>query len=227
MFRELTWDSNFFHKKVGELTLDNGHVETFPKVDLLYVKSKNETIPEIKGYHCRYAENKVVYTKELTDSGARHEKIHSISKKPYQVEDLYQLAYITGKFSRFNLDPNIPEADFTRLYRTWIDKSISGENATDLFIYVDQEETAGFISYQQEKGYAMATLAGVSPAQQGKKIGKALFKHLEQVVFDQGQRELRIPTQAVNQHACTFYEKLGYTILESTSIKHYYRDDSL
>ncbi|MBL4663030.1 MAG: dTDP-4-amino-4,6-dideoxygalactose transaminase [Flavobacteriaceae bacterium] len=71
----------------------------------------------------------------------------------------------------------------------------------------------------------MATigLIAVNSSHQGKGIGGELINAVEVQLLDRGITTLRIPTQLKNEQACKFYKKLGYSPIEKTDIKHYWR----
>jgi dTDP-4-amino-4,6-dideoxy-D-galactose acyltransferase len=227
MYRELSFDSEFFHKKVGELILDEQGISIPADVDLLYVKSKKDVLPELPGFHCSYGEKKVFYQKSLNDEYPPVSEIRSIHEIDYQLEDLYSLAYESGKYSRFHLDPQFKQEDFKRLYRTWIDQSLNGTQAKDVLVYLLNNKMAGFLTYQYEEQQGELGLLAVAPEFQGMGIGRAFFHHIEGLFLRSGIDTITFPTQAINLPACRFYDQQGYQIIEVLYIKHYYRDDTI
>jgi dTDP-4-amino-4,6-dideoxy-D-galactose acyltransferase len=227
MYRELSFDSEFFHKKVGELLLDEQEISIPADVELLYVKSKNDIYPELPGFHCSYGEKKVFYQKKLTDDYPPGAAIRSIHEIDYQLEDLYALAYESGKYSRFHLDPQFKQEDFKRLYRRWIDQSLKGNLAKDVLVYMLDNKMAGFITYQYAEQRGELGLLAVAPEFQGMGIGKAFFHHIEGLFLRSGVERITFPTQEINLPACRFYDQQGYQIIDVLYIKHYYRDDSI
>ena len=138
-------------------------------------------------------------------------------------EQIYKLAFESGKFSRFKLDNNFQQNEFEALYKIWVDNSFSKEIADEILVYKEQSAILGFITYKIIENYAIIGLLGVCYEQQGKGIGRKLLEAVENVLSDKQIKELRIPTQLQNEQACGFYTKLGYNIIEETTIKHYWK----
>ena len=136
---------------------------------------------------------------------------------------IYKLSFESGKFSRFNLDPNFENDKFQELYRLWIDNSISNIFADDLLVYLDQNEIIGFITYKTQDNIATIGLVAVSQNCQGKGIGSQLLKAVEHKLTNHSIKTLLIPTQQINEIACNFYKKQGYRIEETLFIKHYWK----
>lgn len=222
----LEWDSNFFNKKIGviEIEEENGVLLDFEGFDLIYVKQiKNEYI-EIKDFKEAYFETKVVFSKNISKSNnLLNGFIFSAFDTIINREQLYKLAYESGKFSRFKLDNNFQKHEFEELYKRWVDNSFSNDHADTILVYKDSSVILGFITYRIFNDYATIGLIAVCVTHQGKGIGKALLKAVENEVANSLVKELRISTQLQNELACGFYTKLGYSIMKKTIIKHYWR----
>lgn len=53
-------------------------------------------------------------------------------------DDLLQLAYESGKYSRFKLDKNLTPKVFTDMYKLWIENSVNGQMADRIYV-VEQD----------------------------------------------------------------------------------------
>jgi dTDP-4-amino-4,6-dideoxy-D-galactose acyltransferase len=222
----LEWDSSFFKKKIGEIEFEKsdefliGH----EKFDLLYLKQVDDVFFEIDNFKQTFSETKVVFAKKISDINNKiDEFIRSDFDKESYIEQIYQLAYESGKFSRFKLDENFLEREFIELYKKWVDNSFIREFADSILIYVDQQKVLGFVTYNVFDNYATIGLIAIVPEMQGKGIGKKLIYAVENKLNDLMIDELRISTQIQNKNACSFYTKLGYNIKVKTIIKHYWR----
>ena len=224
MINRLDWDSNFFEIEIGELiSQENFNYENADTFDLFYIKSNKDFELEINNFENTFSENKVVFSKILNFSKRSKNNIFSVSKIDYKIEDIYELAYESGKFSRFFLDNNFTMEKFKELYKKWVDNSISKLFADDLFVYQEDNKTIGFLTYKIKNEIATIGLIAVSQNQQGKGIGGKLLNYLENFLFKSNINILSIPTQENNIAACNFYKKQGYNINEKTIVKHYWK----
>lgn len=220
MIRKLEWDSQFFSLNVGEWKGGAGVLaEAF---DVIYVKSADSISPEIEGYERIFGERKVVFAKTLSEDGDISPNVRKVDKND-DINNLYSLAYESGKHSRFRLDERFGIDSFKKLYRAWIDNSLNGRFADEVLVYNEDDTVEGLVTYKVSRNLATIGLIAVSPYKQGKGIGKKLLQAVEQRLVQDGIYELRIPTQLENEAACAFYTKLGYTIAETTHIMHYWK----
>jgi dTDP-4-amino-4,6-dideoxy-D-galactose acyltransferase len=220
------WDSLFFNKKVGEIEFDNINqsFEELTQFDLIYSKQKQEAIFEINDFEHTYTETKVIFSKNINKSNNPvNSAISSVLNTDINKDQIYKLAFESGKFSRFKLDNKFEQDEFEKLYKIWIDNSLANKIADDVLIYKQGDTVLGLITYKISDHYATIGLLATDPEIQGKGIGTILVKAVEDRLANAMISELRIPTQLQNEKACSFYTKLGYTIKEKIIIKHYWR----
>lgn len=228
MIAEKKWDSDFFNLKIGEVNFADGKdYSNFQYYDLLYVVSDEDFDLQIDGFTNSFSEQKVKFHKKLSEILQTNENVFSHSEIEYNIQELYQLAFESGKHSRFLLDKNFGTEKFKELYRIWIDNSISKTFADDVFLYKNNQEIAGLLTYKTTDDNATVGLIAVSNKHQGKGIGGILLKHLETILYQKGITSLTIPTQFENKQACNFYSKQGYSIFENTFIKHFWKYDTI
>lgn len=222
----LEWDSHFFNKKIGVIEIKEeieipSDLESF---DLLYVKQIEDEYFEIKDFKQNHAETIVVFSKSISKSRIPlNNFIFSAFDTNANKEQIYKLAFESGKFSRFKLDNNFKQHEFEALYKTWVANSFSKEFADAILVYKERNIILGFITYKIIEDNAIIGLLGVCDKHQGKGIGRALLVEVENELSNKQIKELRIPTQLQNKQACGFYVKLGYNIIEKTIIKHYWK----
>lgn len=224
--KKLDWDSEFFSLEVGEI--NNTSTEFLNNeqhfFDLIYLKQNEDVDLSIAGFEKTFQETKVIFTKSLTDKNVIHSDSIDFDEKPIENEKLYDLAYLSGNYSRFLLDNKFGKEKFEILYRTWIDNSINKKFAEKIFYTIHDNQISGFVTLQTHGEYATIGLIAVDSAFQGKGIGRTLISDCENYCFLKGIKELRIPTQEENIGACTFYKKIGYSVMEKTFIKHYWKN---
>jgi ribosomal protein S18 acetylase RimI-like enzyme len=221
MIKELTWDSEFFGYKIGEWVVNDDLQADPTGFDLVYVKSSDPVAPQLDGFHLAFSETRVIFSKQWTGNEI-DQNIRSVSELD-DINLLYEFAYECGKYSRFKLDERFGIDKFKKLYRAWMDKSLTHHMADDVFVFLEKNVIAGFGAYKIHEGYGDMTLMAVAPDQQGKGIGKKLLTHAANAMVSKGITEMRIPTQLENDAACAVYRKLGYKIVETTYLKHYWK----
>jgi dTDP-4-amino-4,6-dideoxy-D-galactose acyltransferase len=222
----LDWDSNFFNMKIGVIEINEAIIisSDIQNFDLLYVKQIEDKYFELECFKENFAETKVVFSKSISkSSNPLRDFIFSAFDTDVNKEQIYKLAFESGKFSRFKLDSNFQQHEFEALYKTWVDNSFNKELADAILLYKEVNEILGFITYKVIEDYATVGLLGVCDKHQGIGIGRALLTEVENELSRIQIKELRIPTQLQNKSACGFYTKLGYNIMEKTIIKDYWR----
>lgn len=223
--KKLGWDSEFFGFEVGELNTSTAFLNTeHQNFDLIYIKQNEDLDLSIVGYEKTFQETKIIFTKSLADKNVIHLDLIDFDEKPIKNEKLYELAYLSGNYSRFLLDHQFGKEKFKNLYRTWIDNSINKKFADKIFYTIHDNKISGFVTLQTRCEYASIGLIAVDPAFQGKGIGGILISICEHYCFLKNFKELRIPTQEENIGACNFYKKIGYSVMEKTFIKHYWKN---
>jgi len=223
MVAKLNWDSDFFNISIGELIQTNEAAFESDSFDLVYVKINNSIPVFSSGFENTFSETKVIFHKKLGSKSPIDRAIISLFSSQYSVNDLYELAYESGKFSRFKLDPRFGEPNFRKLYKAWVDNSINKSIADDVLVYKELDRIIGFVTYKIKGNAATIGLIAVSSDFQGKGIGKKLVESVQNAILDKDRTALQIPTQLENTSACLFYEKLGYKIIETTFLTHFWK----
>lgn len=228
MINRLNWDSVFFNIQVGELVIDSATEIDFSAsiyYDFIVVKQEVEKLISISGFDCIFQESKVVFVKNLEQQAPRKipDFVLDSDSTSIQNQELYPLAYESGKFSRYNLDSNFTQFQFQDLYQKWVDNSINKSFADKIFFIKDNDIIQGFVTIKKNNNQASIGLIAVSEHQQGKGFGSILIKAAEDYCISENIFNLLIPTQKENVPANNFYSKLGYSIENHTIIKHYWK----
>lgn len=225
--RTLDWDSTFFNLKIGETDVDSFDVNNISSFDLVYIKSLIDFTLNIENYTNSYSELKITYSKELKISSSECNFIIDVRKANFNINTLYNLAYESGKYSRFRLDIKFSKIQFKKLYRTWIDNSLVFSFADIFDVYIEDNIILGFITCKISGNDAKIGLLSVDKNSQGKGIGTKLLKCIENKLYNQNIKNLYIPTQEINFQACNFYKKNGYSIDNKIYIKHFWKNDTI
>lgn len=224
MIKRLDWDSDFFGIKIGELIYEPRiNLENSIDFDLLYLKSKKNFELEITNFINNFSETKLTFIKKLIENDSESSNIFSVNEIDHQTNEIYELAFESGKHSRFFLDKNFQLDKFQELYRKWVANSILKIFADETLIYQEHNQVMGFVTYKINNEMATIGLIAVHPNYQGKGIGGKLLQFVENNLFKKKVKTLLIATQQNNIAACNFYIKQGYEIYETTFLKHYWR----
>lgn len=132
-------------------------------------------------------------------------------------DNLLQLAFQSGEYSRFKTDPRLSGEEFKSLYKIWISKALTTRS---LLVTEDQ---SGMITFTISGEYLNIGLIAVEQHGRGKGIGKKLMRAVEQKAVELGIKYIVVPTQENNISACKFYQSLGYLEVEKTYVYHWWR----
>lgn len=227
--KKLEWDSQFFGFPVGDVFLEEDFSESkvFNSDYFSFIQFRSRNWFEIISdtHSLSYTETKIIFNKILKESNSLEEGIIDFDDSPLTDNSLYDLAYESGKFSRYKLDKKISEDRFKKLYQIWIENSINKSFASKIFYIKEKENILGFVTVKIKDNEAQIGLIAVAPNAQGKGLGKKLLLKTENYCFENNVKTLQIPTQLENVSACKFYEKMGYQILEKIIIKHYWKNN--
>ncbi|MBW2245262.1 MAG: GNAT family N-acetyltransferase [Deltaproteobacteria bacterium] len=127
-------------------------------------------------------------------------------------DDLLPLASGIGLYSRFRVDPDIPEQAFVRLYEIWLERSSKGEIAEQVLVARAADGTPlGLISVvRPDSETGRIGLVGVAEAARGRGVARALVAAAETAMEAGGARRTEVATQLENAAACGLYESFGY-----------------
>ena len=226
MISELTWDSNFFRKKIGELKVSHepfSYVETALKRakarGFQYIICKTES--RDSGL-IRFLESSGFYLSDIGitwsmrtgkfshASGAGKEKVRK-SAVVATIKDILMLKRITKSLfleSRFYHDPFFSKEEADSLYLAWIENSVKGL-AADIVFCIPRE---GFITCRKNNRSGEIVLIGVKEGSRGKGIGTALVEEAMRWFTTQGLKSVSVRTQLRNLDAMNFYPKFGFAM---------------
>ncbi|ALR31837.1 hypothetical protein ATE47_15540 [Chryseobacterium sp. IHB B 17019] len=224
----LQWDSDFFNKKIGDISIHQKEDIETEDYDLIVVKQPSEFNIELKNALLSFQETKVNFIKTLEKPHQPDSfTIKDTDSNDKDIEFFRELAYESGKKSRFLLDQKFGEEKFKELYDMWIINSLNKKFALKTFYIEENRKAIGFVTLQKYNTLGKIGLIATHPDFQGKGFGKKLLNHVENFCIKNGIYQLEIPTQKENIQACAFYKKQGYSIKDEIIIKHYWKNDSL
>lgn len=227
-YTDLEWDSSFFRKRIGRIDLDeNDKFDELKKlidkkkdagIELIYLFTPVDFILPTDSLY-RNVDTRIVYEKNL-----------SLLEKPIQVSetikrydgelnsDIFDLALVSGQYSRFKIDANFSEDDFTRLYRARIEKSLFEKS---LFVSVENEQINGLVTIEyNEMDEVSIGLIAILPNMQRRGIGKKLMQQVYVELVNKDITKLTVATQLQNILASCFYEQCGMYVSKMYKIYH-------
>tara|TARA_R110002049_G_scaffold4601_4_gene31861 strand:- start:92651 stop:93334 length:684 start_codon:yes stop_codon:yes gene_type:complete len=153
---------------------------------------------------------------------------YEISKYADRVPDseLFALAKQAGHSSRFRLDSHFGEMAFEQLYRTWIERSCSGDFADVVHVVRDGHQKAvALITLGQDHRRCSIGLIAVSQEHRRRGLANALLESAQNWAFSQHCETLSVVTQSSNETAMKLYDRFGFEINETVSIYHFWLDE--
>ncbi|AKP52430.1 GNAT family N-acetyltransferase [Cyclobacterium amurskyense] len=225
----LNWDSDFFGYEVGRLDLINSdefNVEKFisesSSFKLVYILSK-KTIPY---EFITLVDRKIIYRKDdISNVGYNSFKNRLISfdENLHDKKQLIELALASGIYSRYNIDSNFNNNEYTKLYTRWILNSINKEIAFEVLIALENKQILGFITIGKiNSDLADIGLIAVHPDARGRGIGTELINSAIEMAKSKNFKRIQVVTQSENIPACNLYQKANFKEIDITNIYHYW-----
>ena len=122
------------------------------------------------------------------------------------------LAIQIGKYSRFGVDPRIPEDKLIDMYKRWIRNSVNRQVADAVFVARQSGKVVGMVTVGKKNERGDIGLMAVDPGVRGGNLGVALVSAAQAWARRKGFRFAQVVTQGENIAACKLYEKCGYHI---------------
>ncbi|RZK29158.1 MAG: GNAT family N-acetyltransferase [Hymenobacter sp.] len=135
--------------------------------------------------------------------------------------ELESLAWQSGEYSRFRLDPHFETAVFQQLYSQWLRNSLAGIIAQQVLVWRDTDrQELGLLTLGEKNHRADIGLLAVDTNARGQRIGQQLVGAARVWAVSQGYAELQVVTQGDNEPACAFYTKCGFRPVHTEHIYH-------
>lgn len=239
LFQILNWDSIFFGYKIAKIVASNLNQDELKnlltKFNNLNIKlvywfidpadeRSNEAAKNNKGF---LADAKITYKISLSNYNFQkldNQHLQSYLDKPIN-ENILSLALQSGFYSRYKQDKKFIHNEFIRLYTTWIERSLNGEIAKDVIVYLDNESEKGLVTLEVKDNYGNIGLLAVDKKYRGKSIGKQLISAALIKFRAYGINKVKVTTQKKNIAACKFYEKIGFVKESVQNIYHFWLNE--
>ena len=229
MIKQLNWDTEFFGYKVGQIIMSNNKkfsasaFQTYVNdYKLIYVLSSEKVA--VNGL--KLVDKKVTFQQKTSIKDDLNKnpsaKIESFKEGVHDYESLKKLALSSGENSRFKIDENFKNNEYSKLYNQWINNAVYKDKAMDILIYRDKE-ILGFTTIEKKSKYlAVIGLVAVSEQERGKGIASKLIESSINRAFELGFKTIQVATQFENIPAMRLYEKCDFKIKDITYIYHYW-----
>lgn len=138
-------------------------------------------------------------------------------------EPLLRIAESCFVYSRFHLDPRVPDRVANAVKREWVDSYLHGRRGECLLVAEHDGSPVGFLAVLAAKSHGrdarVIDLVGVDRTVQGRGVGKSL---VQEFVCSQpaGCELLRVGTQAANVPSMRLYERCGFRVAETAYVLH-------
>ena len=234
VLEKLPWDSSFFNLQVGRIEVAHGTnvsasalqaLVCDSHMDLIYV-FLSDALPDAEKAEVRQAlaelsgvsyDTRIVFRKLLGKS--TKEMLANVSATTQFSEQLEALAYASGVYSRFALDPQLAPF-FHPMYRLWLKKELSDGK---VFVWPDENRPQGMATVSIKDGMGKIGLVAVSAESRGKGVASRLMAATDVWLRKQGVCKCEVATQGRNRAARALYEKTGFSYFKQQEIWHIWR----
>jgi dTDP-4-amino-4,6-dideoxy-D-galactose acyltransferase len=234
-YKLLDWDTEFLDIKVGEILLQNLSENELTEIlhdlkvkstQLVYWSSSKEMdVNSIKSLGGILAAKKITFCMDFYSDNS-YTKLTDLNTEPYHksmpVKDIESLAIQSGKYSRFAVDPRFPKDKFTSLYKTWINKSLQKEIASEVLVIRDKNKVAGMVTLGEKNRRGDIGLIAVDSNYRGRSYGTNLVYASQKWFVKNGFKVGQVVTQEANLPACNLYTKCGYSINQIEYLYHFW-----
>ncbi len=210
------WDSQFFHKKIGDVQWDietspQSPSETFDLITTRVGALEHTKVKTLQEHGFIYCEGDAQLIKEVsvsaTNASYQTATRAQLPKLLTMLDDMYQI-------SRFK-KPWFTAQDRDRFYKEWLTKAVYGTYDDCCLLIIEANEICGFVTLKEHPSDAQIGLIGVSSKHQGRGIGKKLLSIAEHYLGQRNCTTLSVATQISNIHALNLYTRFGFRLTET------------
>ena len=135
-------------------------------------------------------------------------------------DSVVKIAHDSFSYSRFHLDPQIPDEVCNNIKARWVENFFPGKRADEMIVALVDGEIVGFVTllYRAEEELVIDLIA-VDERQRRKGIASDMISYAES---HSNRCRIVVGTQVANIASTRFYEQLGFRLCESYYVVHYH-----
>jgi ribosomal protein S18 acetylase RimI-like enzyme len=142
---------------------------------------------------------------------------------PAEYEAVLDVAASCFKYSRFHLDPHVPNELANAIKRTWIESYTQKKRGERLLVCLIDGKPVGFLAVLAistgDQQVCVIDLIGIDSTYCGRGLGKGLINYFVNTYV--GECDLfRVGTQAANIPSMRLYEGSGFRVAETSYVLH-------
>ena len=131
---------------------------------------------------------------------------------PDQRDAVVEIARTSFRWSRFHVDPAVPDEVANTIKADWVGSYFDGARGDELLVAVDEHGPAGFLAVLvAADGARVIDLVAVAEHARGRGVARALTN---------ASGATRVGTQAANVAATRLYESLGFSLARAEYALH-------
>jgi dTDP-4-amino-4,6-dideoxy-D-galactose acyltransferase len=237
MIQNLSWDSQFLGFQVARLeavaapviALDTALTkarEAGYKLLYVVIDPTDSDAAEVMCHAGAWlADRKVTFVMDLPQIGELARADTVINTATEFTPHLESLAWQSGEYSRFRLDPRFAPHVFKDLYSQWLHNSLTGEIARVVLVFRNKDGVEqGLLTLGGKDNRADIGVLAVDESLRGKGVARCLVATAIEQAREWGCHDLQVITQSQNEQACRFYLKCGFHLEQEQHIYHLWID---
>ncbi len=225
---QLKWDTDFFGYKAGKLVISNNYLDENLLLNndfkLIYLFCNEPLSDDLVKKHKLFLSDEkidlITNVSNLPFNKFENENLVELTKLD---DNLLDLTFQSGHFSRFKIDSNFKNNEFETLYTAWIEQSIAHKNADKVIGFLVNNKVVGFITFVFKNNMFDIGLIAVNEKHRSLKIGKQLLAYVFNYSLSKNVDFVTVTTQNKNQRALNFYLQNGFSINKTTYIYHLWK----
>jgi ribosomal protein S18 acetylase RimI-like enzyme len=133
-----------------------------------------------------------------------------------------KIARTALRYTRFHLDPMIPNDTASALKAAWAANFFNGRRGDEMIVAELDGVVVGFLLAMLKNGCFTIDLIAVDPSAERRGVASAMIRFAAQSAERPAPSRFRVGTQAANTPSCRLYEHLGFRFSEANFVLHHH-----